>query len=164
MNSLYTIGHSNNSFEYFQSLLNKYGIEYLIDVRSYPYSKFYTHFNRINLKNKLKTKYVFLGNSLGGKPKDRKFYINNIIDYSIIQKEQNFIDKVKLIVENSKNTKICLMCSEADPFKCHRNRLISEYIRSKYNHIDINHILKNGKLENHKETVNKMIDSLFTNI
>lgn len=48
-----TIGHSTHSNEEFLNILKKYKIETLIDVRSYPGSKYVPHFNKETLKNNL---------------------------------------------------------------------------------------------------------------
>ena len=47
---LYTIGHGNRKPEDFLAMLKDFGIEYLIDVRSQPYSKFNPQFNQNDLK------------------------------------------------------------------------------------------------------------------
>ena len=47
---LYTIGHGNRKPNEFLTLLKNFGIEYLIDVRSQPYSKFNPQFNQHDLK------------------------------------------------------------------------------------------------------------------
>ena len=46
MGWLYTVGHSQFEFEYFANLLKKFEINYLIDVRSTPYSKYAETFNK----------------------------------------------------------------------------------------------------------------------
>jgi uncharacterized protein (DUF488 family) len=47
---LYTIGHGNRKPEDFLALLKDFAIEYLIDVRSQPYSKFNPQFQPKRLK------------------------------------------------------------------------------------------------------------------
>lgn len=88
--TLYTIEHSTRTLEDFLSLLKKYDIHYLIDIRSQPFSKFNPQFNQNNLKSFLKTHniiYVFMGDSLGGRPSDPSCYIENgKIDYEAVKK------------------------------------------------------------------------------
>lgn len=43
---LYTIGHSNLTFEQFVSLLKEFGIDLVVDIRRYPSSRKFPHFNR----------------------------------------------------------------------------------------------------------------------
>ena len=74
---LYTIGHGARKEEEFLALLQQYDISFLVDVRSSPYSKFNPHFNQINLEHLLEEhniKYVFMGDSLGGRPNDDNCY------------------------------------------------------------------------------------------
>ena len=44
--SVWTIGHSNHSLERFVELLRSQSIDFAIDVRSYPYSRYAPHFDR----------------------------------------------------------------------------------------------------------------------
>lgn len=46
MGNLYTIGHTNHSHQYFLELLQTYDIDFLIDVRSAPFSRFTSQFNK----------------------------------------------------------------------------------------------------------------------
>ena len=48
--NIYTIGHGNRKQEDFLALLKDFAIEYLIDVRSQPYSKFNPQYNQHELK------------------------------------------------------------------------------------------------------------------
>jgi uncharacterized protein (DUF488 family) len=43
---LFTIGHSNRSFEEFLALLKEFKIQAVADVRRYPSSQKFPHFNR----------------------------------------------------------------------------------------------------------------------
>jgi uncharacterized protein (DUF488 family) len=50
---IFTIGHSNRSIEEFLSLLSLYKIEILVDVRRWPMSNKFPHFNSENLSRSL---------------------------------------------------------------------------------------------------------------
>ena len=94
MNTLYSIGHSNQSKEDFLSLLRKYSIVYLIDVRSQPYSKFNPQYNREPLNSFLSEhgiRYVFMGNALGGRPEDLSCYTSGFPDHKKMQTKDLFI-------------------------------------------------------------------------
>ncbi|MFL5743227.1 MAG: DUF488 family protein [Niastella sp.] len=70
---IYTIGHGSRSADDFLTLLKEYGIEYLIDARSIPYSKFHPQFSKDALKTFLEqngVRYVFMGDEIGGRPID----------------------------------------------------------------------------------------------
>ena len=55
---LYTIGHSNHDLLDFVFLLNNFKTDYLVDVRSTPYSKYASSYNREFLKNYLAKKNI----------------------------------------------------------------------------------------------------------
>ena len=65
----FTIGHSNRSLDEMVGLLKKFGIEALVDVRRWPSSRKYPHFNREILEKRLRAEgivYIWLGRELGG--------------------------------------------------------------------------------------------------
>jgi len=69
---IYTIGHSNVTVQKLIELLKAYGIEVVMDVRSEPYSKYASHFNKREIEPELRKhgfEYCFYGEKLGGKPK-----------------------------------------------------------------------------------------------
>lgn len=126
---LYSIGHGNKSKEEFLSELREFGVEYLIDVRSKPYSKYYPHFNQPDLKFYLEShgiQYVFLGEQLGGLPGDRTCYNHEgKVDYSIVKEKPFFIEGLqRLINAHQNNIPVAVMCSEGKPQDCHRSKLI----------------------------------------
>ena len=51
--SIYTIGHSNRSWEDFIALLEKFAIRTVADIRSLPGSKKFPHFDRENMEKAL---------------------------------------------------------------------------------------------------------------
>ena len=70
---IYSIGQGNRSIETFFNLLKQYEIDYLIDVRSNPFSRFNPDFSKGKLERVCQSyavTYVFMGDSLGGKPSD----------------------------------------------------------------------------------------------
>lgn len=52
-NSIWTIGHSTRSLQDFLALLHSFKIEVLVDIRNYPGSKRYPHFNKEALETSL---------------------------------------------------------------------------------------------------------------
>lgn len=74
MSSLYTIGHGNKSIDEFMAELRHYGVMFVADVRSSPYSKWHSEFNRERIEPLLKFHgftYVYMGNCSGKKPCSR---------------------------------------------------------------------------------------------
>ncbi len=157
--SILTIGHGNRSLEEFFGLLNKYEISYLIDVRTNPFSKYNQHFNRKELEISSQyfgIKYLFFGDDLGGKPKDRSCYDDKgHVLYSEVVKKDFFIRSVdRLITANNKNIRVACMCSESNPCDCHRTKMIGEYLDTK--NIKMMHIDKKGILKSQTEVMNEL--------
>ena len=66
--SIFTIGHSNRPFDDFQVLLEEFQIQVLADVRSFPSSRKFPHFNQDTLRDLLgaqRIQYVWF-EALGG--------------------------------------------------------------------------------------------------
>jgi uncharacterized protein (DUF488 family) len=65
---IYTLGHSNRSFEEFFEILRFFGINLVVDVRRFPSSRRFPHFNKKYLEEKLleaKIEYIHF-QELGG--------------------------------------------------------------------------------------------------
>src|SRR5436305_1865216 len=72
-----TIGYGARSVDEFVSELAAGRAEYLVDVRSAPYSRFKPEFSRKSLAARLEregVRYVFMGDTLGGRPDDPDCY------------------------------------------------------------------------------------------
>jgi len=129
---VYTIEHSNIDLERFLTMLK--GIEILVDARSEPYSKYVPQFNSDILKKQLEKagiEYIFMkndyvGNIIGGRPKDRDCYENGEVVYERIRKKEWYKEGISTLIELAHKKKIAIMCSEEDPYKCHRHNLIAQ--------------------------------------
>ncbi len=147
--ALYSIGHGNKNIEDFIDELLIFGISYLVDVRSKPYSKseFIQQFNKDALAKSLlnrNIKYLFMGRELGGLPKDDSCYTNGHVDYSKLKNNILFKSGLeRLINANNKKLKVVLMCSESNPAECHRAKLIGQELVKKGIHLK--HIVKDKK-------------------
>jgi uncharacterized protein (DUF488 family) len=158
MMKLFTIGHSNHTIESFISLLHKFEITALADVRSHPYSRYLPHFNQRELKANLKSNgidYVFLGKELGARPDNLSCYVQGKAVYEKIAATEAFKAGIQRVLKGAETYKIALMCAEQDPLTCHRSILVCQHLR----HFDlkINHILKNGELESHQDLEERML-------
>lgn len=150
---MYTIGHSTHEREEFLKILNKYQIKILVDVRSYPGSKFVPQFNKENMEKWIlanEIKYVHL-KELGGRRKaidkideslvagwENKAF-RNYAKYSLTDEYDLGIDK--LITLASQGC-LCYMCAESVPWRCHRT-IISNTLVSKG--IEVYHIISEKK-------------------
>lgn len=155
---LYTIGHGNRKGDDFLALLKEYGIEYLIDVRSVPYSRFHPQFNRNALESFLAQhgiRYVFMGDELGGRPKDVSCYKHGNVDYDILKTKEFFKSGIeRLTTAYYKDINLAIMCSERNPIECHRSKLIGQVLNAA--NIIVQHIDENGKLKDHATVINEI--------
>lgn len=143
---IYTIGYGNRSIEDFVKLLQDYDIRFLVDVRSQPYSRFNPDFSKDALEKRLKQhsiRYIFMGDTLGGRPKDSSCYVDNRVDYSRVREKLFFQKGISYLhTAWGKQLRIALMCSEAKPQECHRTKLIGNILTEQ--NIDVAHIDEAG--------------------
>jgi uncharacterized protein (DUF488 family) len=155
---LYTIGHGSRNSSDFLALLKEYGIEYLADVRSIPYSRFHPQFNRNALDSFLAQhgiKYVFMGDELGGRPKDMSCYTEGKIDYDVLKTKAFFKDGIaRLKAAYYKDINLAIMCSERDPCECHRSKLIGQVLAA--DQIIVQHIDEHGKIKDHATVIDEI--------
>lgn len=157
--TIYSIGHGNKKIEDFIQELKSFEIEYLLDIRSKPYSKWNPQFNQSALDLVLKNNgitYVFVGDTLGGLPEDRSCYdYNGKVVYDLI-KEKEFFKKglERLTTANQKRIHLAIMCSESKPEECHRSKLIGQELLNK--NISINHIVSKAKIKSQHTVMNEL--------
>jgi uncharacterized protein (DUF488 family) len=145
---VFTIGHSNHLFSSFLELIQENNINLVVDVRSSPYSKYSPHFNKKPLQNALEDsniEYAYIGNKIGGKPRDNKFYHQDKVLYHLLEKDDNYQDGIRDLMDLIQDKNVVLMCSEENPYHCHRHHLISQSLLK--NGFSITHIRGNGELE-----------------
>ena len=134
MEPVFTIGYGNRPVADFLAALSRRRIQYLIDVRSSPRSKYRPEFSANELRTLLKQSdisYVPMGDSLGGRPDDSSCYEDGHVLYDLVRERHYFQDGIKRIQEAlSKNLRVCLMCSEGKPEDCHRSKLIGSALEA----------------------------------
>ena len=150
---LYTIGHGSRSIESFFALLERYSIDFLIDVRSQPYSRYSPHFSKAPLEAFITQRglhYVLMGDVLGGRPSDQSCYVANKADYALIGEKVWYQQGIaRLHTAWEKQLRVALLCSELKPQECHRSKLIGNTLLSQ--HIDVAHIDEEGELKGQAE-------------
>jgi uncharacterized protein (DUF488 family) len=130
MTVIYSIGYGNRPWDQTLELLKRYACQFLIDVRSSPYSKFSPSYNRETIDTLCTSaaiRYVFMGDSLGGKPAgdSRLFDEEGKVDYVKVAKTERFqVGLKRLEAANQKGLVSFLMCSELKPEMCHRCKLL----------------------------------------
>ena len=154
--TVYTIGHSNHTIDYFAELLDSFSINCVIDVRSTPASSYSPQFNREPLSNYLKRKnilYMHFGKEFGARfDAPELLDESGKVDFEKVRLTETFLEGVKRLQAGiDKGYTVSLMCSEGEPFDCHRFSMIAVYLEAQG--WDVRHILKdktvipNAKLE-----------------
>lgn len=149
MTEIFTIGHSNHDVFDFLSILKKHGVRVLVDVRSDPYSRYASQFNKNDFQRNVEAagiEYRYSGAYIGGKPKDPALHTpSGKPDYDMLAATDAFQNELRAIVEIATSKKTILMCSEADPMSCHRERIIAPILRSWG--VKVTHIMPDGSIE-----------------
>ena len=142
MKRIYTLGTGLRSLEDFIELINAYSIQAVIDVRSYPTSKF-EYFRKNNLDSILQKEmieYHYLGRELGGFRKEGYEHYTHTREF-----EQGIIslERIALIRRS------VIICAERFPWKCHR-RFIARALQNRGWIVE--HIIDKGKIWAPKQT------------
>ena len=155
MRAIYTVGHSSHSPERFASLLLQYAIEVLVDTRSAPYSRYSPQFDREALRDLIAqagVKYLYLGDAVGGRPKNDDHYDNNgRALYGRMGKEDEFLESIARIERGAEKFRVALLCSEEDPAHCHRRLLVGRVLAERG--AELLHIRGNGELHDEAAVV-----------
>lgn len=150
---IFSIGHSNQSVEDFLDLLRQHAIEVLVDVRSYPYSKYATQFDSPALKTAVTRsglKYLYLGKEIGGKPHDRTLYKDaGRVSYSKISETPLFREGIARLLKGLESYRIAFMCAEENPANCHRRHLVSRALAE--HGIEVGHIRGDSRVQSEAE-------------
>jgi uncharacterized protein (DUF488 family) len=147
--TVYTIGHSNHELEVFFGLLAAARIQTVADVRSHPFSRYATQFDRDRLPEALRQRgieYLFLGEQVGGKPESGEFYDDEgHVRYDRLAGSPAFGQGLAVILDGIKARRLALMCSEEDPAECHRRRLIGRVLAARG--VAVVHLRGDGRIQ-----------------
>lgn len=146
--TIWTVGHSTHDLDRFLALLASERIEFLVDVRSYPYSRFAPQFNREELAESLDAhavRYLFLGEELGGRPSKPEHYDSEgHALYGEMAHEPSFEAAITRLSDGAGGHRIALMCSEGKPDECHRRLLVGKVLTERG--ITLRHVLPDGSV------------------
>lgn len=149
---VWTIGHSNHPWGAFAELLIANRIDYLVDVRSFPYSRFRSHFNRDQIEMAAGMRgfeYLFLGEALGGRPSDPSHYdADGHALYGPMAATPEFDEAIGGVLRGAEDHRLALMCSCGQPRDCHRRLLVGKVLCERG--AELHHILPDGQLESER--------------
>lgn len=157
LEQIWTIGHSTHSIENFTGMLNTFNITMLVDVRQFPGSRKFPHFNKENLAISLQEQGISYRHliELGGRRKsDRES--KNIAwrhpafrSYADYMETDDFSTGIDLLKNIAINQATAYMCSEAVWWRCHRS-MISDYLKAEG--WKVMHIMTAKKADEHPYT------------
>ncbi len=156
-NTIFTIGHSTHSIEYFLEMLQSFEIKAIVDIRRFPSSKKFPQFDQENLKTSLEKagiQYIHLVD-LGGRRKADKDSKNTIWKnesfrgYADYMETQTFEKAIEQLEQIALKQATAYMCSEAVWWRCHRS-MVSDYLKAKG--WNVLHIMNIAKVQKHKYT------------
>ncbi|RYF88918.1 MAG: DUF488 domain-containing protein [Chitinophagaceae bacterium] len=155
--TIWTFGHSTRSEEEFVAALQSFEITVLADVRRFPGSRKYPHFNVDAMSTFLpeaEIEYVPFP-ELGGRRKANPDSKNTVwrsesfrayADYS---ETEEFKEGINRLTKIAAKKRVAYMCSEAVWWRCHR-AIISDYLKAK--DWTVLHIMKEGDAKEHPYT------------
>jgi uncharacterized protein (DUF488 family) len=158
---VFTIGHSNHSFERFSELLRLHNVATVADVRSAPYSRANPDFNREFLKTMLGEcgiTYAFLGRELGARPEGAQFYQQGRVQYRVLAQSPLFRAGLDRVIKGAESQRLALLCAEKEPLECHRTLLVSRELVALG--ASVVHIHADGRLESYADAMRRLVKML----
>ena len=156
--TLYTIGYGARPLDELVAALKTHHIECLLDVRSSPYSKFKPEFSREPLEAALKAhgiRYLFVGDTLGGQPRDPDCYTDGKVGYEKVRQQPFFQSGLERLRQaHAQRLRAVLMCSEGRPEQCHRSKMIGEALAAAG--IPVCHIDEDGQLLTQTQVMDRL--------
>lgn len=128
MTTIYTVGHGAAPLTTLRAVLVNAGISVLVDVRSFPRSRWNPQYNRAEVEAALPIwgiRYEWKGLNLGG-----------------LGKNLDFEKTVTEVAHEALRNKIALMCSESSPESCHRRLLLAPAFQTEG--LKVVHLLHDG--------------------
>ncbi len=147
--TVHTIGHSTRTAQAFVDLLRSHRIELLVDVRRWPASRRFPHFNREPLAEFLKgagIDYLWRGD-LGGFRKASPDSVNTAwrvatfrayADFMLTNEFAQIMSEMETLAGNAR---MALMCAEAVPWQCHRQLIADAFVIRSWT---VRHIMDEG--------------------
>ncbi len=135
---VWSIGHSNRSWEAFEAIVRAHGIRTIVDVRAFPASRRWPHFNREAMAQGLGAvgvAYHWLP-ALGGRRRPRRddsphtaWTVDAFRSYADHMESDEFRGGLDALLTIAREQPTAFLCAEALYWRCHR-RLIADRLKS----------------------------------
>ncbi|MEO8505404.1 MAG: DUF488 domain-containing protein [Acidobacteriota bacterium] len=155
--TIWTVGHSTRTIEELIDILCLHRIEIVVDVRHYPGSRRFPHFNKIALHDALVAagiRYEHLV-ELGGRRPVRADSRNlawrnaSFRGYADYMETPPFLEGIERLLNIARGGRTAILCSEAVWWRCHRSMIADEL---KARGLDVRHILGAQNAQTHPYT------------
>jgi uncharacterized protein (DUF488 family) len=155
--TIWTVGHSTHSAIDFNEILLAHQIEALVDVRSFPGSRRYPHFNKPELAAQLESLGLLYRHApeLGGRrrplsnSKNTAWQNPSFRAYADHMESEEFKKGIETLLQLPQTKRTAVMCAESLWWRCHRS-LIADYLKAEG--VEVVHILNARKTEKHPYT------------
>ncbi len=134
---IYSIGHSDRDRQQFLEVLFGHDIEAVADVRRYPSSRKFPHFNSGNMSSYLSEqsiRYETFGDGLGGyvgsqenEDKIGGWKADGFKQYAAYARTASFQEALKGLMELARHHRTAFLCAEGYYRRCHR-QIIADYL------------------------------------
>ena len=161
---LLSIGHSQHKVDYFIDMLKSHNVNYVLDVRSTPYSQFAANYNKESVRIILQNNgiaYAFMGDYFGARPMDSALYSpKGYLDFEKVANSSKFIKGFENVVKGvEQGYRIAFMCTEKDPIECHRAILVTNaFYKAGY---CIEHIMPDNTVQTQDDLNNRLLDMYY---
>ncbi len=163
MKQLFTIGHSTLPAEQFVRLLQQYDINYVLDVRSTAFSKYASQYNSDVLPHTLQKagiRYAGMGKYFGARQPQKEYYsAQGHLDFEKFRDSELFQMGLANVKKGLEDYNIALMCTEKDPYDCHRAIMVSRGFEIAG--VEVNHILTDGSLLKQEDLNERLLVHYF---
>lgn len=158
MSRFYTLGHSTKSFDELLTVLERYGIALLADVRSFPRSRTNPQFNRDQLAERLPERDISYEHldELGGyrdtgaaDSPNAAWNNDSFRAYADYALTDEFRAGLNELIELGADHRVAYMCAEKVYWHCHR-RIISDWLLARGH--EVVHIFNTDRSEEHSLT------------
>lgn len=167
--SIFTIGHSNLPVEDFEGLLKKYGIQLVVDVRSFPKSRYSPQYDASVLGKRLEDGlgigYQQAGDVFGGHLFEGSGESRRRLSFAETAARPDFLRYMKALRECAREgTRVALLGTESDPASSHRFALLGYSLAhpsdGRVKPIDVQHITRAGLLVSQNYLEDRLVKEL----
>ena len=154
---VYTIGHSNQSFDSFLAALTAHAVSLVVDVRRFPSSRRHPHFSGGRLQSALRATGIDYAHTpdLGGHREPLADSPHTALredafrGYADHMDTPAFAAAIDAVLAEASAQRVAVMCAERDWRDCHRG-LIADYLKVRGH--EVVHILSAEAQEPHPYT------------